>query len=91
MNPTAERRYGQIEVGNDLMRRGNVEEFAALFTQVIPLQTDYGFSNDSTLFTCASMHFEVVPPGNIPPLYRACISTKPDSFQLVVWFEKVNT
>ncbi len=88
MNPTQERRYGKITVSRDMVKN-RAEYLQAVLSNVVVLQTEYDFISDSTIYKCASSHFDPVPPGDIVPEYIAYLSCKPDSFQLIVWFERI--
>lgn len=88
MNPVLEHRYGKITISNHMIRN-NSEALQALLSNVIVLQTDYDFMSNTTMYKCASSYFDQVPPGNIPPEYKAHLTYKPDSFQLIVWFERI--
>ena len=88
MNPVLEHRYGKITASNHMIRH-SAEALQAVLSNVVVLQTDYDFVLDSTIYKCASSHFDQVPHGDVPPEYRACLINKPDSFQLIVWFERI--
>lgn len=88
MNPVLERRYGKITASSHMVRN-SAEALQAVLSNVVVLQTEYDFISDSTIYKCASSHFEQVPPGGTVPEYRACLISKPDSFQLIVWFERI--
>lgn len=88
MNPVLERRYGKLIISNHMIRN-SAEALQAVLSNVIVMQTDYDFMSDTTIYKCASSHFDQVPHGDIPPEYDACLINKPDSFQLIVWFERI--
>ena len=88
MNPVIERRYGKLIISNPMIRN-SADTLQAVLSNVIVLQTDYDFMSNTTMYKCASSHFDPVPSGDIPPEYKACLISKPDSFQLIVWFERI--
>lgn len=88
MNPVLEHRYGEIIVSSHIIRN-SAEALQAILSNVVVLQTEYDFISDSTIYKCASSHFEQVPSENMVPEYEAYLTHKPDSFQLIVWFERI--
>lgn len=74
------RRFGSFEITQDMLLSGSpdIDVLRAIFDGVFVLKTDYSFCTGRITYEAISADFDVVPLGDVAPLYIGIIHSNLD-------------